>query len=118
MDARIETGGAASFGFKDAGFDFSSVSPHSPESECPAHLLVVPGVFRSSSLSLTRHFLKSASPRKKTDCSCRFQFRAREQTAASRLIFATLFAFPVAAPLPLAARLALWCPAPWWLAPW
>jgi hypothetical protein len=50
-----------------------------------------------SLLSLTRHFSKSAFPRTKTGCSVRFRFRAREQTAASRSIFAALFALPVEA---------------------
>jgi hypothetical protein len=63
--------------------------------------VVAHGVFLFSSLSPSRHFLKSASPRKKTDGSGRFRFRAREQTAASRAIFATLFAFQVGAADPL-----------------
>src|SRR6266446_2141724 len=73
------------------------------------HAVVARGVFLFSSLSLTRHFLKSASPRKKADDTGRFRFRARAQTAASHAIFGTFFAFPVEA----AHRLAGW-PVPWW----
>src|ERR1700687_3737543 len=73
---------------------------------------LAPGVFVFSCLSLTCHFLESASPREKTDDSGRFRFRARAQTAASRAIFATPFAFPVVAAHPIAR----WT-APWWNAP-
>jgi hypothetical protein len=78
---------------------------------CPTFSVLVlkRWVFLFSLLSLTRHFLKSASPRKRTDDSARFRFRAREQTAASRAIFAMLFALPVEA----AHQLARW-PAAWW----
>jgi hypothetical protein len=65
------------------------------------------------SLSLTRHFSKSASPREKTGCSDRFRFRARAQTAASRSIFATLFAFLVEAAHPLSRWPAPCGPALW-----
>jgi hypothetical protein len=62
--------------------------------------------FSSLCLSLTRHFLKSASPREKTDGSDRSRFRARAQTAASRAIFASLSAFPAEAAHPIAGWLA------------
>jgi hypothetical protein len=64
-------------------------------------------------LSLTRHFVKSVSPREKIGGRGPFRFRAREQTAASRAISASPFALPVEAAHPLARRPALWLPALW-----
>ena len=83
-------------------------TPRGSNFGCP-RAVVAGGIFLFYSLSLSRHFVKSASLRKKTDGSGRFRFRAREQTAASRAIFATLFAFQVGATDPLVG----W-PAPLW----
>src|SRR5580704_7571606 len=71
-----------------------------------------------SLLSPTRHFLESASPRRKTGCTGQFRFRAHEQTAASRSISEALFALPVeAARQPSPEWPAPWLPAPWCNAP-
>ena len=79
----------------------------------PTHLLVARGFFLFSLLSLTRHFLKFASPQEKTDGSGRFRFLALEQTAASRAIFAMLSALPVEAAHPPVQWPALGWPALW-----
>jgi len=62
--------------------------------------------------ALSSHFSEVPSPEAKNSYRNPFRFPAREQTEASRAIFAMLFAFLVEAPHLLAE-----CPAPLWPAP-
>src|SRR5580704_15800600 len=92
----LEVGGAAVAAYNDFDSDFFLGNP-------PFRVWFLKRwVSLFYSLPFTGHFLRSASPRKKTYCNARFRFRARVQTVASRSIFAALFAFPAEAAHPLA----------------